>query len=48
MNPMEEQQSTESPMTVSIKTEEELAKMRTAERLAAQVLEMIGRHVEPG
>ncbi|MEE9254847.1 MAG: type I methionyl aminopeptidase [Pseudomonadales bacterium] len=33
---------------VSIKTTEEIVKMRTAGRLAAQVLDMIGEHVRPG
>jgi len=35
-------------MSVPIKTEDEIAKMRVAGRLAAQVLEMIGEHVRPG
>jgi len=35
-------------MTVTIKTPEEIAKMRVAGRLAAEVLEMIGEHVKPG
>ena len=35
-------------MTVSIKTPEEIAKMRIAGRMAAEVLEMIGAHVQPG
>ena len=35
-------------MTVTIKTAEELEKMRVAGRLAAQVLEMIEPHVQPG
>jgi methionyl aminopeptidase len=35
-------------MSVSIKTAQELAKMRVAGRLAAEVLEMIGPHVVPG
>ncbi len=35
-------------MSVPIKTGEEIAKMRVAGRLAAQVLEMIGEHVRPG
>lgn len=35
-------------MTVSIKTPEEIAKMRIAGRLAAEVLEMIKEHVRPG
>jgi methionyl aminopeptidase len=35
-------------MAVSIKTDDEIAKMRVAGRLAAEVLEMIGAYVEPG
>jgi methionyl aminopeptidase len=35
-------------MAVSIKTDAEIAKMRVAGRLAAEVLEMIGAYVEPG
>ena len=35
-------------MTVTIKTAEEQGKMRVAGRLAADVLDMIGEHVEPG
>ena len=35
-------------MTVSIKTAEEIEKMRVAGRLAAEVLEMIGPQVQPG
>jgi len=35
-------------MTVTIKTAEEQAQMRTAGRLAAEVLDMIGEHVCPG
>jgi methionyl aminopeptidase len=35
-------------MSVTIKTAEEIAKMRVAGRLAAEVLEMIGEHVRPG
>lgn len=35
-------------MTVSIKTPEEIEKMRVAGRLAAEVLEMIGPYVKPG
>lgn len=35
-------------MTVTIKTAEEIEKMRVAGRLAAEVLEMIGPHVQPG
>src|SRR5690554_875693 len=38
----------ESPMQVSIKTPEEIEKMRVVGRLAAEVLEMIGEHVKPG
>lgn len=35
-------------MAITIKTPEEIEKMRTAGRLAAQVLEMIGPHVQAG
>src|SRR5579872_5741365 len=35
-------------MTITIKTEKEIEKMRTAGRLAAEVLEMIGPYVQPG
>ncbi len=35
-------------MAVTIKTPEEIEKMRVAGRLAAEVLEMIGDHVRPG
>ena len=35
-------------MTVTIKSAEEIEKMRVAGRLAAEVLEMIGEHVKPG
>jgi methionyl aminopeptidase len=35
-------------MTIKIKTPEEIEKMRTACRLAAEVLEMIAPYVEPG
>ncbi|MAO58857.1 MAG: type I methionyl aminopeptidase [Alcanivorax sp.] len=35
-------------MNVTIKTPEDIAKMREAGRLAAEVLEMIGEHVRPG
>ncbi len=35
-------------MAVTIKTGEEIEKMRVAGRLAAQVLEMVGEHVKPG
>jgi methionyl aminopeptidase len=35
-------------MTVTIKTPDEQEKMRVAGRLAADVLDMIGRHVKPG
>ncbi|MBV4365825.1 type I methionyl aminopeptidase [Erwinia sp. BNK-24-b] len=35
-------------MAITIKTPEEIAKMRVAGRLAAEVLEMIEEHVKPG
>ena len=35
-------------MTVAIKTADEIEKMRVAGRLAAEVLEMIAPHVQPG
>ena len=35
-------------MSVTIKTPEDIAGMRVAGRLAAEVLEMIGEHVRPG
>jgi len=35
-------------MTVTLKTPDEIEKMRVAGRLAAEVLEMIGEHVKPG
>lgn len=35
-------------MSISIKTTDDIAKMRVAGRLTAQVLEMIGPHVQPG
>ncbi len=35
-------------MAVTIKTPEEIEKMRVAGRLAAEVLEMIGEYVKPG
>jgi methionyl aminopeptidase len=35
-------------MNVTIKTADEIEKMRTAGRLAAEVLQMIGEHVVPG
>src|SRR3990167_9470306 len=35
-------------MPISIKTPEDIAKMRVAGRLAAEVLQMIGPHVRPG
>jgi methionyl aminopeptidase len=35
-------------MSVTIKTPEEIAKMRIAGRMAAEVLEMIGQYVQPG
>ena len=40
--------SSAQSMAVNIKTPEELAKMRVAGRLAAEVLDMIGEHVRPG
>ncbi len=42
------EQQKESTMSVIIKTEEELAKMRVAGRLAAEVLDMIQPFVKPG
>ncbi len=35
-------------MTVTIKTSDEIEKMRVAGRLAGEVLIMIGEHVKPG
>ena len=35
-------------MSVTINTAEDIAKMRVAGRLAAEVLEMIGEYVKPG
>lgn len=35
-------------MTISFKSEADLAKMRVAGRLAADILDMIGEHVKPG
>ena len=35
-------------MKANIKTPKEIEKMRVAGRLAAEVLEMIGPHVQPG
>lgn len=35
-------------MSVTIKTEEEIGKMRIAGKLASEVLDMIGEHVKPG
>ena len=35
-------------MTITLKTAEDIEKMRIAGRLAAEVLEMIGPHVKPG
>ena len=35
-------------MTVTLKTPEDIAKMRVAGKLAADVLEMIAEHVKPG
>lgn len=39
---------TNNKMSISIKTPEEIEKMRAAGKLAASVLEMIGEHVKPG
>ena len=36
------------PMVARVQSEDEIARMRTAGRLAASVLEMIGEHVVPG
>lgn len=38
----------EFPLTINIKTADEIEKMRVAGRLAAEVLEMIGEHVQKG
>ncbi len=35
-------------MSIKLRNEDEIARMRVAGRLAASVLEMIGPHVEPG
>lgn len=35
-------------MSVTIKSPDEIEKMRTAGKLASEVLEMIGSHVVPG
>lgn len=35
-------------MTITLKTPQEIEKMRVAGRMAAEVLEMIGPHVQPG
>jgi methionyl aminopeptidase len=35
-------------MSIKLRTEDEIARMRTAGRLAASVLDMIGAHVAPG
>ena len=45
---MQGRSQVESRMTVTIKTPEEQEKMRVAGRLAADVLDMIGEHVQPG
>ncbi len=45
---MDEHPVPRDPMTVTIKSDDELAKMRVAGRLAAQVLEMIEPQVEAG
>lgn len=41
-------ETTQQTMTITIKSLEEIEKMRTAGRLAAEVLEMIAPHVRPG
>jgi methionyl aminopeptidase len=38
----------QEPMSVKIRTPEQLEKMRVAGRLASEVLDMIGEHVKPG
>ena len=35
-------------MTISLKSKDEIKKMRVAGRMAAEVLELIGDHVVPG
>ena len=35
-------------MTIKLKTPEEIEKMRIAGRLAAEVLEIIAPHIQPG
>jgi methionyl aminopeptidase len=45
---MEDHQVPDEVMTVSIKDSEDLARMRVAGRMAADVLEMIGPYVVPG
>ena len=35
-------------MVAKLENEDDIAKMRTAGQLAAEVLEMIGEHVQPG
>jgi len=45
---MEDHQVSDEVMSVSIKDSDDLARMRVAGRMAAEVLEMIGPHVVPG
>jgi len=45
---MRDVDATRRIMSVTVKTEAEIEKMRVAGRLAAEVLEMIGEHVRPG
>ena len=44
----ERQRAKRARMTVTLKTPEDIAKMRVAGKLAAEVLEMIAEHVKPG
>ena len=46
--PFTSRRETDSTMSVTIKTPEEIEKMRVAGRLAAEVLKMIAPHVQPG
>ena len=47
-SPYTTRRETHSAMSVTIKTPEEIEKMRIAGRLAAEVLKMIAPHVQPG
>ncbi len=49
-NPLLLETITDGPrhMTIKLRSEDEIARMRVAGRLAASVLEMIGPYVEPG